>query len=836
MAARAISSSAPSVWPWLLCYTVSGFCLLSLEMLWVREVTLWAGNTALAATLVIAVFFLAAALGNLAGAWWCRQQCEPLAWYGRCEALAGVSALVTYFLAQWWWQQETVGIAPSFGSFAATGLLVGVPSFFSGAALPQLMERFVPEGGQRTARGGFFYGANLLGAACGVACGGVWLPWKIGLSTTFVLIGLLQIAQSLVACVLARKRTAAPSDSVSTQAITPPLSRSWSWLVPGLTGALALAAQGLVLMWTRQIVPGSIYSLSAVLAVFLAGLGLGAWLAGGWRRRGGAAVPALAFFAGLSAALLFLVPLVGETLVARHIEWSATTPLLLLLQAVGACSVVLLPLTIALGGVFPLAWELAWGESLHEGSVAGAAIALNKIGSALGLSAASFLLLPTLGLAHSVNAVAWGYAAVAIVLLVRSTNRSRVGVAALGLVLIFGVWQTLRPTATLGLRPSERALANRCGPYGTVAVVEDVVSGSRHLLLNSQQRLSGTQNALSSQRLQGWVPLLFCPDPQRVLTLGMASGISANAMLDFPVRELIAVELVPEVARAAQDHFAPWSGRLFTDPRATVKTGDGRVVLKQLPGTFDAIICDLFFPREDGTANLYSRDFFSQARQRLSSQGVFCLWLPCYQHDPETLGIIVRTFLEVFPHAILVRSNLDPQQPVLGLLGATQPLPLYREFLTRQLSSPTGRQLATQSPFFQSVDHAWLLIAGDLRAAVPGFETSPLTTDDHPLFLFLGARPLNPRQQLIGMQLLNWMGRRFVQPLYPSAMLGQTAPEEILRSVRAANYDYAAAVAQSVIPGDTRPEPVRNRQTATYLEQARALNPQAVLPAEALGK
>jgi len=196
----------------------------------------------------------------------------------------------------------------------------------------------------------------------------------------------------------------------------------------------------------------------------------------------------------------------------------------------------------------------------------------------------------------------------------------------------------------------------------------------------------------------------------------------------------------------------------------------------------------------------------------------------------------VRTFLDVFPHAILVRSNLDPQQPVLGLLGATHPLPLSREFLTRQLNSPTGRQLATQSPFFQSVDHAWLLVAGDLRAAVPGFDTSPLTTDDYPLFLFLGARPVDPRQQLVGMQLLNWMGRRFVQPHYPSATLEQTAPEEILRSVRAANYDYAAAVAQSVIPGDTRTEAVRARQTATYLEQARALNPQATLPAEALGR
>lgn len=820
---------------WLCCYAVSGFCLLTLEMLWMREVALRAGNTVVAATLVFAVFFLSAALGNLAGAWWCRRNAAPWRAYGICEFAAGATALAAFLLARGWWQQHDAGLSASTLSFVITALLVAVPSCCSGAALPLLMERFVPSLDQRANLGGRFYGVNLLGAATGVALGGVLFPWWLGLAGAFQVVTLLQMAQGFIAWRLGQRVASLPplEEAKTTSTAS---ANTWGWLLPTLSGLLSLAAQGFLMLWARQILSGSIYSISAVLAAFLTGLGLGSLAAGCLRRRGMSAPDALILFSGLSALLLFTLPLAAAPLTLRGIEWTATAPATLLGQSLLTIGVVLLPLTLCLGGVLPLAWELAWGQARHEGTIAGTTIALNKFGSALGMVMASFLLVPSFGLSRGLALIACGYAAMAVVLFWQQPRKSRFTGCTLLLLFLFGLGAILRPVTPLGLRPEEQAVDFTSGPYGTVTVVDNLNTRSRHILLNSRQRLSGTQNALSSQQHQGWVPLLFCPKPERALTIGMASGISAAAMLDYPVKELIAVELVPGVVEAAQRHFAPWNGALFTDKRAKVLIGDGRAVLNRLPGKFDAIVCDLFFPDEDGTANLYSRDFFTNARDRLSPQGVFCLWLPCYQHDPETAGMIIRTFSEIFPNALLVRSNLDPMQPVLGLLGSNQPLPISRKYLTARLASPAGQILSARSSYFRNPDLAWLLLAGDLHAAQPDFTAYPPSTDDRPLFLFLGGRPVPPNQQLVGMTFLNWMGRRFVQPSYPSAQLDNTPPEEILRSVRAANYYFAAAVAQSVIPGDRRPEATRIGQTLNYFEQARKLNPAAPLPFENLGR
>ncbi len=117
-----------------------------------------------------------------------------------------------------------------------------------------------------------------------------------------------------------------------------------------------------------------------------------------------------------------------------------------------------------------------------------------------------------------------------------------------------------------------------------------------------------------SQKQESWIPLTLAREPKRVLFIGMASGISANAVLDFPVSSLETAELVPGVVDAARRHFEPWSGRLFRDQRARVLAADGRrVVQARGPAAWDVIICDLLLPASEGTSALYSRDFLETA-------------------------------------------------------------------------------------------------------------------------------------------------------------------------------------------------------------------------------
>lgn len=814
-------------------YCLSGFCILALETLWMHEVSLWAGNTVVATTLVVAVFFLSAALGNWIGSYVVQQRRNSLDLYGCLEIAAAATAALTFLAGRWVWAHLS---AWPLEQVTITLLLVGPPSLLSGFAFPILTEALVSSPQLRTIKAGPLYGANLLGAALGVISGGVLLPWWLGLKISFGLVLFLQAVGGAFAWRIAS--LAKPEAFHEKKAVTnlqKPEAPGFGLAVLALSGLLSLAAQVLLIQWARQVLQGSVFVLTAVLAVFIGGLGLGALLAAALRRRGHDSLKLLTIFAGLGALLLFAVPPLGRWLVGFPLSLGNHGPAGLLGEALGWCTLTLLPLTICLGAVFPLAWELAGSGQPHQGTVLGRMLALNKTAAGVGAAFSVFVLLPGLGLIGGTNALAWSYAAISVAALLYSRRNLWLFEAAV-IMTGLGIWLGTLYWPALGLTAGEKLIADDSGVYGPVSVIEMPKSGSRQILLNSRLHLSGTKHAMSSQWHQGWVPLLFCRNPERVMTIGMAAGISANATLDFPIKELTAVELVPEVVQAARDNFGEWNHALFADTRAKVIIGDGRVLLPRTPGKFDAIICDLFFPAEDATANLYSRDFFRHAKDHLQPGGLFCLWLPCYQHDEQSAGIVIRTFLDVFPNAVAVRANLDPEQPVIGLLGSTEPIPVSHEFLQTRLASLAGTTIPQRSPFFRSPENAALLFAGDLRAANPGFDAYPVTTDDHPLFSFIGPREPQPGRRLVGIPFLNWIGRRFLEPRFPSCDVADSPPQDLLASMRAANYYFAAAVAISVVPGDTRPPEVRDTQINSGLQHARLLRPQAELPEDALGR
>ena len=182
----------------------------------------------------------------------------------------------------------------------------------------------------------------------------------------------------------------------------------------------------------------------------------------------------------------------------------------------------------------------------------------------------------------------------------------------------------------------------------------------------------------------------------------------------------------------------------------------------------------------------------------------------------------------------MVRASLDPLQPVIGLVGSHQKFALSASGLEQRLAA-ANPALRDRSPFFRSGAHAQLLMVGDLRAAEPPFTSSAITTDDHPLFAFLGPLSLGPKEQLIGVTFLNWAGRRFPQPSFPSCELGETSPEDLLSAIRAGNHYLAAAVAATALPNDPRPPAVREHQTQQALERAQELSPSRHLTLEDLG-
>ncbi len=801
----------------VLLYGVSGFCLLSMETIWIREVGLRNGNTVMSASWVIAIFFLFAGLGNLLGGKLSARFLRPLIGYGLAELLAAVACLLTYLC-----RDPLYGIVAGAGSLEyAYALLLAAPaSFASGAGLPFLTEAFVDANRKRTSKGGTLYAANLIGAACGVIVGGISMPSRYGYSRTVLVVCIVLALVGGVALALNRV-IAAPAQGSSTQQgeqSSTPFPAILGMVILIASGVLSLVLEVLCLKYFMILVHASVYAVSAVFCAFIINLGIGAGFAALLRRFGVSTWKALAACMAGGCVVIAAYPLLFQNLIETGALGEAMMPGKLLNETVSLAWIVLFPGLLCIGAVFPLAWEVVSTE-LRQGKAFGRIFALNKLGSAVGIFAAPYLLLPVFGLTGAFAAVAVIYASLALGSCIVATSHKlfRAGLAALLLVGLAGTGVFYDPPVKLADGTKLLALYTGRGPVTTV--VEDQV-GSRHIMLDNSYMLNGTARSMRTQQHESWLPLALHPAPQDVTFVGMASGISADAALDFPIRRLTAVEIVPEVVRAAEAHFADWNQRLFTAARATIVTDDGRHVVATGPPQ-DIIICDLFNPSREGVSNMYSVDFFQTARGKLKPNGLACIWLASYQMNSEIAGSIIRSFLSVFPNVILIRANFDPLQPAIGLVGSNETFDLSDSTIRSRLEK--APDVSQHSPFLWSVANFRLVLVGDLRWIADDFASFPLNTDDRPYIEFNGGRAVGQGKRLRGLNLLNWIGKQFTKAQFPSCRLGTTEESELIGGIRAGNHLYAASVMLVEIPGDARKQMKRQLMAMDHLRKARSM-------------
>jgi spermidine synthase len=232
--------------------------------------------------------------------------------------------------------------------------------------------------------------------------------------------------------------------------------------------------------------------------------------------------------------------------------------------------------------------------------------------------------------------------------------------------------------------------------------------------------------------------LLLHPSPRRVAFVGLGTGITAGAALLHPVDQIVALEIVPEVALAAREDFADANARLMDDPRVTVVIDDGRNYLASAPQAFDVIVGDLLVPWRPGEAPLYTQEHFESVRRALTSEGVFCQWLPLYQLSPEQLAIILRTFLDVFPAASLWRGNFIPDEPTLALVGHLGSRPVDPGGIDARVQ--TLAAATDENPFLEHPAGMWLFLVGPLPADMRWFSGARRNRDGEPWVELLSAR------------------------------------------------------------------------------------------------
>ena len=731
----------------LVLFFLSGAAALIYEVLWLKELGLLFGVTAYAAATTLAIFFLGLAAGSLV--WGSRAATDrnPLRTYAVLEVGIALSAglyfgLVAAYRELYPYLFARFGDAP--GLFTAVKLLLAagvlfLPAFLMGGTLPVMGQYLVRRASELGRTASALYALNTFGAAVGALAAGFVLPAHLGFRASYLL---AMTINCVVAAAAGWWSTREPLPGVDRPVKAAgnaddaePAAAAADDIPPTTIGLLALASGfltlGLEVLWTRmfaQVLQNSVYTFAMILAVFLGSLGVGSLLAHVLCRRGTPSRPtlqALLLAAGILVGLspvFFLRLTEGLSYFGSGLGWNAY-----LAAVFGVTTLVLLPPVVAAGSVFPYLMKLSEGSMTSAGRTIGRLASLNTFAAILGSLAAGFVLLDWIGLWWSLAAGAVAYFVLALGVGGRVRTRSAAWRTAAAVAGILGALALPATSSlpTVSLEEGEVLVDLREGAAGTVAVVSR--AGDLRLKVNNSYSL-GTSGAAVNERVQAWLPLSLHPAPRSAFFLGLGTGITAGAALDFPLERLLAAELDAGVVWASRKHFAPWTNGLFTNPRARVVTEDGRNVLLGMRQTWDLVIGDIFLTYRAGVGALYTREHFAAVHAALEPEGLFVQWLPMFDMSEEEFGIVARTMLDVFPQVTLWRRSVSPEFPVYALVAEKRPAPLRLEVLTSHLERLKRPDRLPGNVWLQNIPLA--AYAGNISASRALFAGSPISTDD----------------------------------------------------------------------------------------------------------
>jgi spermidine synthase len=765
--------------PFMVCFFLSGAAGLIYEVLWTRSLALSFGHTVWAMTTVLVVFMGGLALGSFLFGGVADRIRSPVRLYALLELGIGVYCLGAPRLLDLS-RQGHLALVPFLGEgllprtatqFFLSCLVLLLPTTLMGGTVPAMAKVFITGPGTAGKRFGDLYGANTLGAALGVFVAGYWLLPAIGLKATNLLAAAVNISIGgfLLLAGMRLKEGTVPQGPPETgnSGASPRMddgSRSggvperivlWAFF---LTGGTAMVFQ---IAWVRSLVMvigSSTYAYSAVLLSVLLGIALGSCLFARIRLSGPEMVSGL--LAGIAVSVFLLFPCFDRLpalFLFLYKGFTGNYAYIQFIQLFIVLLVVLVPTTL-MGMTLPCLMGMVVRGDTAVGSDVGRYYAFNTAGAITGSVLAGFLLIPGIGSQRTLVA---GIAlemllAVAFIVFARPVLRRIAFFSAALLVsgaFLFPAWDKAGMNLGVSVRPwnfrevekflslrkdlSKGLLYAREGISSTVAVFEGV-DGKRWFTVNGKP--DGGHGDMMTQVGVGVIPMLFHPSARRVGVLGLGTGATAGAVGLFGgVDSIDIVELEPAMLEAAA-FFDRDTWGILKDPRTRVVINDGRSFFESRKGMYDVIISEPSNPWISGISNLYTVDFIRKARESLARGGVFAMWVQAYAIPRESYGMVLRTFLEVFPDATLWKAGPPGDTLIVGMKDGTG-LPDLASIRSRlggnpKLSAALGHGKAL--PLDPLLMKYRLGADGMRRFAGPG----PLNTDDLNRLEFVAPKAL----------------------------------------------------------------------------------------------
>ncbi len=654
---------------------VSGCASLGVEISAAHLLRAVYGTSNLVWSSVIGLMLLYLTIGYRVGGRWADKDPRPATFYRLLAGAAfsaGLAAVLTRLLLRPAAAAlASIHIGPAVGSFVAALALLALPVILLGCVSPFAVRLALGGKAGSEARSGDVagrvYAASSLGSFVGTFLPPLLLIPLLGARLTFwTLAGL--VALVALAGLISR------------------FSLAFSVLIVGLVSLGAeVAANRLLgprfgdsnLVW------------AAVIGVNMAALAAGYFIGG---RLADRAPHRTGFFLLLLAAALTasLAPLIAGTALELTSELAPDTELGFVL-AVTAAAAILFGLPVALMGCAPpFAIRLQLSEHRTAGSIAGTLYAISTVGSLLGAFIPVLWLIPAVGAAGALLALALLLSLIAMGGLLRQGRRRDWIWLVLPITLLAIVPLTQGP-----IKATPGQIYETESAYNYIEVVER--EEIRYLLLNEGQGVHSVYDPAGQLTRGTWDfflaapffnPAPHRPDDVRSLALvGLAAGtISKLYTAAFGPIAIDGIEIDPAIVEAGRDYFA------MTETNLNVIVGDGRYELQQSERHYDVIGIDAYrLPYIPW--HLTTREFFQEVRSHLTEQGVAVINVGRTETDRSLVEAMTATLASVFPNVhvmdvpgtfntILVATILDTTADNLAQNLATMDgdnSPLLRE-------------------------------------------------------------------------------------------------------------------------------------------------------------
>jgi spermidine synthase len=705
----------------LLLFFGSGCAALIYEIVWFHMLQLVVGSTAISLGVLLGTFMGGMCLGSLALPRLLSKSLHPLRVWASLEAGIGVSGVLVFLLiplvTRFYAANALEGLPGLLLRAAVCALCLLPPTLLMGATLPAI-SRWVETTPKGVSRLGLFYAGNTAGAVCGCLLAGFYLLRVHDVATaTFSAVAINAVIAAigfLLATRTPRKATAFEASPSST------LEAHRAGLVYVTIALSGLCALGAEVVWTRLLslmLGATVYVFSIILAVFLAGLGLGSTL-GAWLAR---KTPSPRVALGISQMLLTAAIAWSAYMLSESLPYWSISPFLSQNQTFNfqvdfvRCACAILPAAFLWGASFPLALAAAATPGQDPGRLVGRVYAANTAGAIIGSMLCSLVLVAWVGTQQTQRWLIVLSALAGLMVLAPAVWPGRAGSALVGVPVRPGFrigraglllvatalagwlawsvpsvpWKLVAYGRHLALQEDPgRLLYLGEGMNASVAVTE-METGVRNFHVSGKIEASTEPQDMRLQRMLGNIPALLHPQPRSVLVVGCGAGVTAGSFVVHPsITNIVICEIEPLIPKAVATYFGEQNYHVLSDPRLHVIYDDARHYLLRTREKFDIITSDPIHPWVKNAASLYTKEYFELCKQHLSPGGLITQWVPLYETSLPAVKSEFATFFAAFPQGTVWGNDTLGQGYDVVLLGQADSLKVDIAKLRERLEQP----------------------------------------------------------------------------------------------------------------------------------------------------